>query len=370
MSRFFDDLEAQLHRAASAQTAASRLESARPSPGRRRLGSTLRALPVLLAVAIAVAVVAVVLAGHGGGPSAPASGRPPQLAQLLHQPKSALRREDEYLQAAAKRTACESAGYKPGKQYVTGTPGAAWTSQLAVLRRPAAAGDVPSRQTIQGISGIYRGSVRRARVSGGAGYYIIPTRGDGLGRIGITPRCVARIEAALKRSAPNIPVSLRAKTLALGAALLAREEQPADAGVAASVCLAYAGRESGGVTCGFSAGGLTHGMINLTGPGMVAGVVPDGVASVTVRLPGLHGAPPRTPTADVTGNVFVVRAAGVMFGTRKGTEVIWRSAAGTVIRTITQPFGGSVFCQDNPGACGAGGDAYASAQVGAAKPHR
>lgn len=363
MSRFFDDLEVQLHAAARAQVAASRPGPARSSRSRRRLGSTLRALPVILAVAVAVAVVAVVLAGHGSGPSAPAPGRPPQLAQLLHQPKSALTREGQYLHAAAKRTGCESAGYKPGARYVTGTPGNALTSQLAVLRRPAMAGDMPSAQTLQGITGIYRGWVRRARVNDGADYYVIPTLGDGLGRIGITPSCVAKVEAALKRSAPTIPVSLRAKTLALAAALLAHDEQPAGAGRAASLCLAYAAREFGGVSCGFTLAGLTGGAITVATEGRVVGVVPDGVTSVSVRVPGAHGSTPTIETSDVVGNVFVARVAGVTFGTSKGTEIIWRSAAGTVIRTVPEPLSGSPFCRLNPGACGSGSEGYASSSV-------
>jgi hypothetical protein len=363
MSRFFDDLEVQLYAAARAQIAASRPEPARSGRSRRRLGGTLRALPVVFAVAVAVAVVAVVLAGHGSGPSAPAPGRPPQLAQLLHQPKSAVKREEQYLHAAAKRTGCQSAGYKPGARYVTGTPGNALTSQLVVLRRPAMAGDVPSAQTLQGITGIYRGWVRKARVVDGADYYVIPTRGDGLGPIGITPSCVAKIEAALKRSAPTIPVSLRANTLALGAALLAHDEQPPGGGRAASLCLAYVARQFGGINCGFTLAGLTHGAITVATEGRIAGVVPDGVASVSVRVPGAHGSTPTIDTSDVVGNVFAARVARITFGASKGTEIIWRSAAGAVIRTVPEPLSGSPYCRLNPGACGSGSESYASAKA-------
>jgi hypothetical protein len=57
----------------------------------------------------------------------------------------------------------------------------------------------------------------------------------------------------------------------------------------------------------------------------MSGVVPDGVASVTL------GFPKASVTARVVDNVFVVREPR---GDNPPPRIVWRSANGTVMKTI------------------------------------
>ena len=75
---------------------------------------------------------------------------------------------------------------------------------------------------------------------------------------------------------------------------------------------------------------------------VLSGVVPDGVASVTLhfpaRLDGTHQASSVSVTARPIENVFVVRVPRRVtpqaFGGSAPVWITWRAANGTVIRTI------------------------------------
>lgn len=55
---------------------------------------------------------------------------------------------------------------------------------------------------------------------------------------------------------------------------------------------------------------VCHGLLPSSDNGTFNGVVPDGVASVTLRFPARHGLPAASGTARGTENMWVLRIAG------------------------------------------------------------
>jgi hypothetical protein len=348
MSRFFDDLEAQLYTAARAQTAARR-GAGRP---KSRWLRTAAALPIFLAVgtAIAVAVVALTLIGHdhtttsnapGGGASPPhvSLGGPP--SGPLGHPSPRQDRELSYINAAMAKVlptpACQQGG--PGASTISeGSPSERLLSILGVLRRPATPQDqLPARRAGRayppGVQNIYVHYIRLARVKNGVSYYIVPA-----GRVGVgertSARCYAEQVAALRSELPRIPAALRASTLTLQTQLIAQRRRNEKQRPHEGICVETRSRAEGGGSCGDSASDIERrGTIQTDGP-IVSGVVPDGVATVTFQYPASKGLSALTVATDVVGNVFAVSIARANGGHFPPT-IIWRSAQGNIIKTIS-----------------------------------
>jgi hypothetical protein len=71
-----------------------------------------------------------------------------------------------------------------------------------------------------------------------------------------------------------------------------------------------------------------------TGVGVVYGLVPDGVATVTVYYPGPY--PGHPITAHAIANVFIVPDPRQRFPDEGfPAKMVWRSPNGTVIKTIS-----------------------------------
>lgn len=328
MSNFFGELEAQLHAAAQAQTS-------RRGRGRgpwRRLRSVAAVTPVLAAVAVsvAVAVLALLLVGHhhpvARHPSSGSAGLPP-------------RQELRYINAAYRKVANTPNGpCRSGPPWVPprthSRPGPALLSAVGLLRRPRTPTDrLPA--TLQGLSGgsIYIDYVRRARVTAGISYYVVPVTSM-LFADRRSPACFRAIKQTLESELPRIPARLRAPTVAAETRLASYQLRLQRQATQPGVCLVEASADGQAVSCGDTVAQLERfGLISR--PGVLAGIVPDGVASVTVKYPSVDGRASQTATSAVIGNVFVTPIHRGRPLTRTfRPAMIWRSATGEIIKTI------------------------------------
>ncbi len=181
--------------------------------------------------------------------------------------------------------------------------------------------------------------IRRARTAHGATYYVIPTGTTGFAEPPPSARCVADTIAAARRVLPGIPAAQRTATIRFEEARLTAQErlprQPTDGGL----CLAAIARGSLATRC---EGGseVSSGLGSFASDGAyLAGLVPDGVATVTLRFERAAPAPPATVTDNVVDNVFVVPKPRAVVGP---TAMIWRSASGAAIKTIPEPNSGGL----------------------------
>lgn len=335
-----------------------------PDPGKRRRRSWPRSaaggIPVLLAVgmSIIVAVFALVLIRHkqpnapSNGPTGtpPASSGPPTPLHLSRtQRKEVIYLEKAQGTASRRDSAC-SPGPARGSTISQGSPSPALLSILGVLRRPATPVDRLPRRVVgvnhkvipngslPSAQEIYVRYIRRARWRFGAGYYIVPA-GNVNSTRPVPARCYAEQAAALRRELPQIPKALRAGTLRLEPRFVA--QQRLDARPYAGVCLLALNNTGGGdVGCDGTIANLKqhgeNGSGGPTGVGVVYGIIPDGVATLTLYYPakGNH-AHTRAITAKVISNVFIIRNPGQRLPNYGfPNKVVWRSANGTVIKTL------------------------------------
>jgi len=332
MTDFFDELESQLKHAARAR-----------ARRRLRVPRWIRGVPALAAAAVAVAVVVLALTLlHHGHPAAGAAAGPAQRGYLPAEVK--------YLREAAHHVPECHAGTGPALPATSnGSPGRALLSLVAVLRRPATAADRLPRSLQAGADaqGVYLHYIRLARVSNGVSYYILPAESV-TQRQFLPVRCYAAILAAVRAELPHIPARFRTPTLDLAERLVAHDRAAAQTPTGPGVCLLMTGSAGSAGTCGATAAQLVSvGLLSLSST--VSGIVPDGVATVTLRYPDGGGRHPKTVTARVVGNVFASTSA-VAFRLPR-PAMVWRAANGTVLRTVpagARTGGGSGFCSEPP----------------------
>jgi hypothetical protein len=333
MSSFFDELEGQLHDAARTQARAGRIARL---PGRwlGNLGQTVL-IVVSVGITVGIAVIAGLVISHGhSAPGGPAGG--------VSWPPT--RQELRYLRAADRRArnspACIHDRSQPRHELpatTTGAPSEALLGPVGVLDRPATRQDVlPGRGrgfVFGEARSVYIRYVRRAQVAGGVSYYVIPVTSAYYQGRSRRPSagCIQAIHISVRRYLPHIPRPLRARILALEDRALARAQRVQKDAHMPGVCLAWTSQsQGGGISCGDTASELRHwGLIAFD---RSAGIVPNGVATVTLHYPASNGGPARTSTAKVIGNVFVTnlcpRAGGF------SASMTWRSGDGTIIKSI------------------------------------
>jgi hypothetical protein len=180
---------------------------------------------------------------------------------------------------------------------------------------------------------IYVRYIRRARWRFGAAYYIVPA--GNVNQTGPLPAaCYAAQRKALEQELPRIPARLRKGVLALEPSFLAQvrsSSKPHE-----GICLLALNSTGGGdVQCGSTATdieeGRTTGTGGPTGVPVAYGVAPDGVARVTLY----YGR--RAFTVHAIGNVWILPLHGPQPQDGFPDRIVWRSAAGGVIKTIQGP---------------------------------
>jgi hypothetical protein len=348
MSPFFDDLERQLHDAARARTGGAPAPSARAP---RRRNRWLGALPAVAAVVVALLVAGGALLAFGHRARQTPTRTAASLADI---PAPRLRRELAYIQAATRQlrtsAVCRTHPQR-GPSVIHGSPAPALLAVLGVLRRPAGPADRLGAGSI-GQSETYAGFVRRAFVSHGTAYYVAAGHQDFSGSFP-SARCLALASAAERAYAPRIPSGLRAQTLAVAAQQMAYERKLAAQRPQDVVCFVSASRNGGASQCGLTVAALRRGVSPTNAQGTFSGIVPDGVASVTVRFPATGGRPALSATAAVTGNVYAVRIPQLAGAGFVEPTVVWRSAAGRVIKTVVPLSRAAAerLCRASPVAC-------------------
>jgi hypothetical protein len=242
-----------------------------------------------------------------------------------------------------------------GTTYIPGSPGRELLSILGVLSRPATPADRFNPHGVGSFPDVYRAYVRRASSADGVSYYIVPARYD---RAAVSPpaRCFGLLVAALTRYIPKIPTALRQPTREIGTAYIAylrslAREAPRDA-----IYLVYVAGDGDGSSGQWTLKGIQDGFATQnslgTPMGTFSGVVPDGVATVTLDLPAIGRQPAHAVTTRVEGNVYVVHASGLSHSQVSPT-VIWRSPDGRVLKRMsTSPAANRAYvCKRSPVAC-------------------
>jgi hypothetical protein len=290
----------------------------------------------LMAVAVSTAVVvAVVLVAFGVGGtrgSSPPTGSPPRLplAEQIH-----VNNIIERILGPLFRTC----GHVRPRRHLSisyGAPDSEMLSTLGVLRRSATPVDTlrPFLHAagLNVAHGIYVRYVRLARTYRGTSYYIVPAADIG----SMDAQCVAAGRAALRKGLSHVPVALRRVVAQQGDAQLV-EVGPGE-GVFLNTATAYHQERGDGSpvriqdirTQGGDFGFDGDGGVNLT----LSGIVPDGVASVTITI-ARNGERPQTVAGRPVGNVLVVPlrvpARGPIFGQ---ATMVWKASDGHVIRVI------------------------------------
>jgi hypothetical protein len=265
-----------------------------------------------------------------------------------------LRREFSYISAATKGVfSAKECQVKQvtGVSFVDRTPDPQLLSLLGVLRRPATPADRVNHRLFAGIPDVYAGSIRRAFSAGGESYYLAVS---GFDRAATIPsdRCFALQAQALAKYLPKIPPALRAQTTALQAGYIAWARDLYTHGPRDGLCLLGIGRSGTGTTCGTTATQIKDGMPPNNDQGVFNGIVPDGVATVTLTFPATDGHRARSVTAPVIGNVYAIRVSGAPLPPTE-PAVTWRSAQRHVIKTIPVPTQAMqrAACQKEPVTC-------------------
>ncbi|MGH2896479.1 MAG: hypothetical protein ACRDPM_24855 [Solirubrobacteraceae bacterium] len=340
MTSFFHDLEEQLRSAARQRTGAASVPER--SPRGRSVASGLRAVPVIVAVAVTLAIVAgallVLVPGHSHTPPTPPAGG--GLGAILGaQPQAQIQRELRLI-AQATRSVQQSAVCRrsiPTRvRLIQGRPSQALMGVLGVLRRRPTVADHLAMHLFDSDAPIYAGSIRRAFRAAGTSYYIYVEHDTGAGYP--SDRCLTLQVEALNRALPTLPGPLRAPTRMLEARLVAYERKLKAFPHQDTLCFVMWAHNGESSSCGAPASQLqTAGVAPESLSDTMGGIVPDGVASVTLRYPARGGHPARSFTSSVRGNVYAVRMAGISGGPEGAPTIIWRAAGGRVLKVITPP---------------------------------
>jgi len=228
----------------------------------------------VLAAAIAAVVLGLVSGGGRGGPAGAHSSRPQPAAPIS---------------TAACITVPSS--------WNTGTPSPAFLSLLGVLRRPDTSADSLPAQVQSSLGdgqNVYVNYVRRAQVIGGRTFYVLPVR---FGCDAATPE-----EGVLL------------------ACILRANQRTIDAGVGGDSTAAQV--KADGM---FLVGGSC---LHTNQATLIAGIVPDSVASITLRYPSI------TVTAAAVNNVVVVSVPHPGSPLWHPISMTWRAANGHIIKTF------------------------------------
>ena len=264
----------------------------------------------------------------------------------------AQQREERYVETAVLKAvngpACVSE-HVPATN--PGTPPASLLSILGVLRQPVTAADKPPGRVLEHESDLYVNYVRLARSAFGQNWYVW-VAGPAFLPPAHLNRCLAAQTADFHNELPRIPTRLRAATTRMFAGQLAAERR-ADTRPPRPVGVTLVGLQPNGT--GGGGGGAnaaeieSHGMWGSSSGGtganpgltLFSGVVPDGVATVTLHYPaGKVGgfsrrtAPAITIKAHAVNNVVIVSVPRAGAQATGAVTTTWRRADGSIIKRI------------------------------------
>lgn len=316
----------------------------------RLVGPTIPvAVSVATAVVIAVIAITALHTAHpgttgpaqhhtpAGHPRPPVIGRPGPAQQAIN---AAINKATN--QTIQSDHACQSENRGPTR--VHGSPGKQLLSQLGVLRRPAI--QSPTLQTLlaggfTAGSRVYVDYIRLAQVAYGSAFYLIP-EGNPSGRGPIPARCYTEMRTRLERLTAHLPAAEQAA---------ARQQQSQDfrfmrqqvdqPGLCFAIVTTRHVRAPNGVNsgCGSTTAFLRPGLDGGIGQGDRAGgqifaaIVPDSVATVTLKFSASGRDPARTLTARAINNVVVFKIPPRTAHPDFPSAIIRRSADGRIINS-------------------------------------
>jgi hypothetical protein len=236
-----------------------------------------------------------------------------------------------------------------------GSPTSSMLQTLPALTRPATPADrLPANFLFHQSGIVYVRYVRRVRVAYGRTFYLVP-EGD-IGRAPLLPaaaeHCYKLLVSALRDRLAGVPHSQRKATLRYGLSSFAEARwnlMTSSIHEGVSVIMLNASGGGGGGGDASPATIRQTGMLGGGGGGtenpttVMDGIVPAGVATVTLKFPATHYRGRRLPALSVTGdvidNVFVVPIPTLFERGGWPNAAIWRSNSGTIIKTVNEvPF--------------------------------
>lgn len=234
----------------------------------------------------------------------------------------------------------------------TGAPPASLLSILGVLRLPATAADKVPLQFTSHQTNVFVNYIRFARSAFGVNWYVwVAGPPAGFLPPANETRCLAAQSADFRSELPSIPSAQRDATTQMFNVQL-RQERSRDSPPLRPPGVGLYGLNPGGG--GGGGGGATAAIIEQRGswgstsggtganPGLTRfnGLVPDGVATVTLHYPaGRVGGFSHRTAAAVTITAHAVNNVVVVSVPRAGAQAMnvttsWRAADGTIIKTI------------------------------------
>jgi hypothetical protein len=318
----------------------------------------LRVAPMVLATAAAIAVAAAALIALSRGHSAPTAPAHTPVTPTVPtnptapNPPNPTPTEGGYIKQAQRDTVTRDPAcvvhVNRGATFIHGSPGRALLSTLGVLRRSAPPADQTLRTLYGGGfdagAGVYVDYVRRARTEFNKSFYIIPEART-IPFSPIPTRCYAEMHAALVRAVRHLAPQERNRILQLQAQQFATQRLQTEhrAGVCFAAVTTRRVKPPKGVDmgCGQSVPTLQNAMNGWLGEdhrgggALLAGIVPDGVATVTLHYAAGGGDPARTLTSDVVNNVAVFEVPRHTFRQDLPASWIFRAADGRILKTIT-----------------------------------
>lgn len=272
--------------------------------------------------------------------------------EQVRTPGTTQQQEADYVSAAVlKGLNGPACAHKHAAAIKSGAPPTGLLSILGVLRGPPTAADRVPVRTLSHLVGLYRNYVRFARAASGRKWWVWVSSGS----VALLPpanvaRCLAAQTAALRQELPGIPAALRAQTIQMLQAQL-RAERRRDAQPPPPAGVTLFGLAASGI--GGGGGGADAVQITRQGlwvssgggtgadPGrtLFAGVVPDGVASVTLHYPrgklggfSRRSGPAINSTAPVVNNVVVVAVERAGQQSMTNLTATWRNSHGATIK--------------------------------------
>jgi hypothetical protein len=337
-----------------------------------------RGLSVLLltgsiAVAVGIGILAVESLRHGGEASqtVPSTGqhRHYQPGKPPKDPGPIPRNVQDGAVAAAWNTAwakdpiCSPPRPRRRASVTRARPSQAMLSIIPALRRSASSADrLLTSSLVSGrLSPVdFRGGdvfiryIRRVRTIDGITFYLVPAAD--LGRRPLSPaaaeHCYRLTVAALQAELPNVPAAKRAATRRYGDAEFGLGRYNLETSTLHEGVFLVTARATG---AGAAEGGLSPATIRRTGmlggfgggkpptPTVMDGIVPAGVATVTLHFPPTrfhgHSLPSLNATGPVINNVFAIPVPTLFKRGGWPTTETWRSASGKIIKVVNErPF--------------------------------
>lgn len=318
----------------------------------RAIGPTIPvAVSVGTAVVIAVIAITALHAAHRGTShpaqqhAAPGHPRPP----VTGPPSPTQQAINAAVNKATSQTiqgdhACQNENRGPTR--VHGSPGHQLLLQLGVLRRPAIPS--PTLQTLlaggfSAGSRVYVDYIRLAQLAYGSAFYLIP-EGNPSGLGSIPARCYTEMRTRLEHLTAHLPASERESALRQQSEnFRTMRQQTGQPGLCFAIVTTRYVRPPNGVNsgCGSMTASLRPGLSGGIGQGdrtggqIFAAIVPDSVATVTLKFSASSKDPARTLTARAINNVVVFKIPPRTAHADFPSAIIRRSANGQIISSTS-----------------------------------